>query len=276
MTYIDPEEILRRELRAAADLIEPAADGLTQIRARLSAPRPLAIAWIMVGWTTVVEPALVRLDQLLEPATAWLRPVLHPVAERLHPVTRRLRVLFSPRTEPGGRPSPYAWMRPALGMAAVVAVVVVGSFALAGLPHGVISQVGEVFGNPPHSSHTGGGQQRENGNGQQMPPSTPSNRAGSPSPSPSCTPSPKPTPSPTPTTEPASTPSPTVSPTPTPSISPTPTPSSPSPTPTSSAGGDTPSADDQSAQDTSLVVIVSPAHAGMVSKPHACGSSASS
>jgi hypothetical protein len=97
MTYIDPEEILRRELRAAAEAIEPGADGLAQIRARLSAPRPLAIAWIMVGWTTIAQPALLRLDQVFEAVAEWLSPVLHPVAEWLRPVFGRLRPMFTLR-----------------------------------------------------------------------------------------------------------------------------------------------------------------------------------
>jgi hypothetical protein len=265
VTHIDPDEILRRELRAAAESIEPAADGLNQIRARLSAPRPLAVAWFMVGWTTVGQPALARLGQVFEPVAERLRPALHPVASRLRLVLGKLRVVFTPRTGPGGRRSRYAWLRPALTMAAVVAVVVVGSFALAGLPHGMISQVGEVFGNQTHSSHGGGRPPRENGNGQPIPTPGSGNRAASPSPSASCSPSPKPTPTPTPTPTPSS-PSPTPTPTPTPS-SPSPTPT-PTPTPTASGGGDTPpSPGSQSAEDTSLVVIASSAHSGLVAKP---------
>jgi hypothetical protein len=283
MTHIDPEEILRRELRAAAETIEPAADGLNQIRARLSAPRPLAVAWVMVGWTTVGQPALVRLDQVFDVVAEWLRPALHPVAERLHPLAERLqpvlgkvRALFTPRTGPSGRPSRYAWLRPALAVAGVIAVVAVGSFALAG-PNAMLQQVGNVFGSQTHSSPPNGRPPGENNSGQQPIPTTgPGGRAASPSPSPSCTPSPRPTPSPTPTrtvTSPAPSPTPsTPSPSPT---SPSPSPTSPSPSPTDSASGDSASADSASAQDTSLVVTVSPAHRGLVAKPHACRSSAS-
>jgi hypothetical protein len=279
MTHFDTEEILRRELHAAAEAIEPAADALNQIRARLSAPRPLAVAWVMVGWTTVGQPALVRLDQVFEAVAEWLRPALHPVAERLHPVYERLhpalgkvRAVFTPRTGPGGRPSHYAWLRPALAMAAVVAVVVVGSFALAGLPNGMISQVGNVFNSPTHSSHSGGRPPRVNGKAQQFPNQGPGNRGASPSPSASCSPTPKPspTPSPTPTVSPSPTPS-----TPTPTQTPSPTPTSPTPTPTDSAGGDTSPADSESAQDTSLVVMVGSAHRSLAAKPRPCPSSAS-
>jgi hypothetical protein len=281
MSYIDPEEILRRELRAAAESIEPAADGLNQIRARLSAPRPLAVAWVMVGWATVGQPALVRLDQVFEAVAEWLRPVLHPVAERLRPVTERLhpvyrtvRAVFTPHTGPGGRRSRYAWLRPALAIAGVVAVVAVGSFALAGVPNGVISDVGNFLSNSPaQGSHSGGRPPRENGNGQQIPTTSPGNRAASPSPSASCSPTPTSTPAPTTSTAPAISPSPTPTPSPSPSPSATPSPSpsaSPSPTSTSSASGDTPPSGSGSAQDTSLVVMAGSAHRSLVAKPHAC------
>jgi hypothetical protein len=272
MTHVDTEEILRRELRAAAELIEPAADGLTQIRARLSAPRPLAVAWVMVGWTTVGQPALGRLDQVFGSVAEWLRPALHPVAERLHPVLGKLRTVFTPRTAPGGRPSRYAWLRPALSIAAVIAVVVVGSFALAGVPNG-ISQVGQsIFSNQPHGSHSGGHAPGENGSGQKGSFTAPGsgNRTASPSPSASCSPTPKPTPSPSPTASPS--PTPTVSPSPTPT-SPSPSPTSPSPSPTDSAGGDTSPADSESAQDTSLVVITGSADHSLVAKPRPCSTS---
>jgi hypothetical protein len=278
MTYIDPEEILRRELHAAAESIEPAVDGLHQIRARLSAPRPLAVAWVMVGWTTVGQPALAWLDQVFEPVAEWLRPVLHPVAERLQPVFRPVRAVFTPRTGPGGRRSRYAWLRPALAIAGVIAVVVVGSFALAGVPSGMLQQVGNVFGGPAQGSHSGGRPPGETGNGQRIPTASPGKRAASPSPSPSGSPTPTATPSPTtsglPVISPSPSPSPTPSPSPSPSTSPSPSPS-PTPTSTSSASGDTPPADSGSAQDTSLVVMAGSAHASLAAKARSCTSSAS-
>ena len=72
MTHPDQEEILRRALHAVADAIEPAADGLERIRGRLSKPRPLAVAWLMAGWTGVAQPALLRME-----------PVVAEVAGRL-------------------------------------------------------------------------------------------------------------------------------------------------------------------------------------------------
>src|SRR6204780_2697237 len=136
---------LRTEFHPAAESFEPAADGLNRIRGRLSPPRPLAVAWLMVGWTSVGQPALLRIDELLVAFGEWLRATLRPVSDLLHPVAQRLRpvlqpawnkarALFTPRTESGGRPSRYAWLRPALAMAAVVAVAGAGGFAPSGLP----------------------------------------------------------------------------------------------------------------------------------------------
>src|SRR5258708_11533095 len=99
------EEILRRALHAAADRIEPAPDGLERVRARLSKPRPLAVAWLMVCWTGVAQPALLRMEpavaSLFERLGAWLRLVIKspgarvqpvpPAGERLRPPARRLR-----------------------------------------------------------------------------------------------------------------------------------------------------------------------------------------
>src|SRR5258708_38177473 len=98
------EEILRRALHAAADRIEPAPDGLERIRARLSKPRPLAVAWLMAGWTGVAQPALLRMEpavaSLFERLGAWLRlGIKSPGAggQRLPPPGGR-------RRPPGGRP----------------------------------------------------------------------------------------------------------------------------------------------------------------------------
>jgi hypothetical protein len=278
MTRLDLEEILRRELHAAAESIEPAADGLNQIRARLSAPRPLAFAWLMVGWTSVGQPALLRVDQVLVAFADWLRamlrPVLeplHPVAEWLRPVTRamqpalsKVRAVFTPRTESGARPSRYAWLRPALAMAAVVAVAVAGGFALSGLPRQIQQAASSMLSNPPHAAKGGQGGSGVAGSGQPSP--TPGISRPSPSPSASCSPTPKPSSTPKPTPKPTPTPTPT----PTPSTSPSPTPSA-SPSPTDTGGGDDPTtsaAGGQSAKDTSYVILASAIRPSSVTKSH--------
>jgi type II secretory pathway pseudopilin PulG len=268
MTSLDLEEILRRELHAAAESIEPAADGLNQIRARLSAPRPLAIAWLMVGWTSVGQPTLLRLDQVLVAFGDWLRAVARPVTEPLQPLADRLapaiqpalrkaRALFGPRTETGGHSSRYAWLRPALVMAAVVAIAVAGGFALTGLPRQIQQAAQSMLSNPAHTTKNGQGS-NVTGNGKPMP--TPGAVSPTPKPSATCSPSRKHKATPSP----SSTPSPTPTPTPTPTVGSSPTPSPPdSPSPTPSASGDDPTtsspASGQSASETSDVSLNSAA-----------------
>src|SRR5579864_4329214 len=104
MTHSEQEEILRRALHAVADTIEPAGDGLERIRERLSRPRPLAVAWLMVGWTVLAQPLLLRMEPAVAGAAgrlrSWLRLMvgslgtelerLGPVAEHVRPAVERL------------------------------------------------------------------------------------------------------------------------------------------------------------------------------------------
>src|SRR5215831_1540144 len=159
MTHLEPEDILRQALHAAAESVEPATDGLSQIRARLSTPRPLLVAWLVAGWETVSQFVMVRLGPVLaalgsslsaarRAADQRLYPLaerLYPVSERLQPVAERLRpalgwliaaaawlrqVIKPPQPGPDERPSRYAWVRPVIAMAAVVLVAIAGGFAL--------------------------------------------------------------------------------------------------------------------------------------------------
>ena len=75
----DLEEILRRTLRAAASSVEPADDGLERIRARLTTPRPLLVAWIMAGYSAGASRALSGLLAI----SAWLQGVRGAVSEHL-------------------------------------------------------------------------------------------------------------------------------------------------------------------------------------------------
>ena len=291
MRHLEPEDILRRALHAAAESVEPAPEGLTQIRARLSTPRPVAVAWLLAGWETASQFVMLRLESALD----WLANSLHtamrtadgllyPVAERLRPVTERLQPLAE-RLRPAlawliagvawlgrmirpaqagseERRSRYAWMRPAIAMAAVVLVAVVGGFALSGLPN-VISQSGlNVFSSGGQTTKGNGGGPHNsgvNGNGTHLQPSSgPSGKNGaSPTPTASCRPKAKPKPKLSPTVSPSL--QPTVQPT---SPSPTsPSPTSPSPTspapssPPTTSGPEQSSSATQSAQVSALVII---------------------
>jgi hypothetical protein len=73
----DYEDILRRALRAAAESVEPAADGLDRIRGRLSAPRysPFVLLTEFLQW---FRPFLLRIDS----GTAGARTGLQALATR--------------------------------------------------------------------------------------------------------------------------------------------------------------------------------------------------
>jgi hypothetical protein len=304
MRHLEPEDILRQALRAAAESVEPAPEGLTQIRARLSTPRPLAVAWLLTGWETASQFVTLRLEAALD----WLASSLHtalrtadgllyPAAERLRPVTERLQPLaerLRPAlawliaavawlgrmirpTQAGSeeRRSRYAWMRPAIAMAAVVLVAVVGGFALSGRLN-VISQSGlNVFSSGGQTTKGNGGGTRNsgvNGNGTHLQPSSgPSGKSGaSPTPTASCRPKAKPKAHPTPTPTPTVTPTQSVSPSPSPTTpSPSPTTPSPSTSPPTSGPeqGASPAPATQSAQVSALVIIGARADSAAAASP---------
>src|SRR2546429_493290 len=55
--YGDYEDLLRGALHAAVDSAEPADDGLERIRARLTTPHPLPLAWLMAVCSWVASRA---------------------------------------------------------------------------------------------------------------------------------------------------------------------------------------------------------------------------
>ena len=126
----DYDDILRRALRTAADGIEPSADGLERIRARLTMPRPLAVAWLMVGYTEVALPALARAWSALSSLRVRLRPGSGQAAQA-RAAYRHLAPALVRR---------YGWLRPA-AVASAIVIAVAGGFALSQLP-GAISNSG--------------------------------------------------------------------------------------------------------------------------------------
>jgi hypothetical protein len=280
MTYRDPEDILRQALHSAAESIEPSADGLGQIRARLNPPRPLVIAWLTAGWEDLGHLMMFRLVPALAAVAGWLGRLLHPVIEPLRPAFRWLPPVLEwlrpaadmvgawaerlgrPAARPGesGRSSRYGWLRPAIAMAAVILVAVAGGFALSGMRNPISQVAASLL--PSQANTTGGGGHgtKAAGHGQPIPGSN--GDKARPTPSTSCSPSGKhrgastrkAKSTPTPTA------SPSVSPSPSPSVSPSPSPSvSPSPSPSDSGGsGDsdaTPAADQGGNVTTSMVVM---------------------
>ena len=251
----DYDEILRRALHAAANSVEPAEDGLERIRARLTTPYPMPLAWVMAGCSQLARYAA----GAPQSALAWLETVLGGVRERFRAA--------QPGLPPGRRP---AWLRPAVAAAIAAVVVIAGALALTPLPQQAISQTA-AFVRYLENGGSAGGTAAPGGSGpgaagpaggavvpspvHQHPAPPPcvvptpalTSSAASPatspssticpspagSPSPIATPSPIASPSPIATPSPIASPSPTVCPSPTASPSPTGSPSptaSPSPT----------------------------------------------
>jgi hypothetical protein len=298
MTPLEQEERLRRALRAAADSIEPAADGLERIRERLAKPRPLAVAWLMAGWSDVAQPAMLRIEpvwaKLADLLGEWLRPVgrlrvtmadlMYPMADRMRPVLHLLRPRTPQHSASSSSQAPrYPWLRLAAAIGVIVVVAFVGGFVLTGLPHTIISQVQQITSSGGNGSGNGGHAPTVAGTG------TPTGTSGSgqhsgasPSPSPSCSPSPAKK------SGSSASPAPTNSPNPSPSVTPTPNPTtaspSPSPSPSSTSGSISPSptSGQVSVSVTALVVLndAVTGHPKQASRPSptptsSCGAAAS-
>ena len=60
--YGDFEDFLRGALHASVDSAEPAGDGLERIRARLTTPRPLPVAWLLAAYSWVARRTRGSLD----------------------------------------------------------------------------------------------------------------------------------------------------------------------------------------------------------------------
>jgi hypothetical protein len=245
MTHLEPEDILRRALREAAGSVEPAADGLSQIRARLSPPRPLFVAWLVAAWETVsqfvmlrLEPALAELGPRLSTALQAGQTHLEPVTERLRPAVVWLRRMIKPKAGSDERPRRYGWVRPVIAMAIVVLVAVVGGLTMSGLSSQIARDGLNIFSGQTNGSGGGGTHTPGvTGGGQHYQPTsgTSSTSGTAPGPAPSGSPKAKATPKATPSPS-ASTSSPSPSPSPSPSSSSPSPPTSPSPSPT---GADT-------------------------------------
>src|SRR5579864_1924536 len=143
---------------------------LERIRERLSKPRPLAVAWLMAGWTGRAQPLLLRMEPVLAGAAGrlsdrlagWLRVMvrsLGAVAERLRPAGVRLHLWVERlrpvrgllvdairMLRPGSGMSRHEKLRAALAFGAAALIGAAGGF---GLPEGVppvISTVSAALG----------------------------------------------------------------------------------------------------------------------------------
>lgn len=252
----DYEDILRDALRAAAESVEPAGNGLERIRHRSHSRRS-------------ARSTLVR-------AADWLRLYRIRLSVRLESFRWELsqRGIGQPPTGPdhdgrtpvgktAARLGPAAaWLKPGFAVAAVVAVVVIGVFTLNRMQEAVITPTGSAT-SPGHQHAPAaavglaspGRWTQPLGVSPTQPYTTSTKKAALATPAVACTPTPTPSPSATPSASASVTPSATPSDTTTTSPSPTPsvTGGSPSDTPTTGSGGST---DSPSANDTNTTAYI--------------------
>ena len=249
ITNEELDEILRQALNTAAESVEPAGDGLQQIRRQLDTPRyqrqlklwlteSTDMFWLL--WIRL-EPAMERARAAVLAAwtatAAWLRDKRGAVGHAAAPIGRP-RQRAAHRSQPASRLAALlspamAWLRPALAVAAAVVIVVAGVFGLAQLRQ-TVTDISLLTGGstaPSHHPSTA----PASGVGSQtprvvVPPLLPSPTPGSThratrhhaTPAPSCTPRASNSPtagSPSPTATATATPTDSGSPTPSPSDS---------------------------------------------------------
>jgi len=256
----DYEELIRGALCAAADSIEPVGDGLQKIRHRLNSPR--SARSLAAGFIDGLLLHRIRLSVRLEPVIGAGRLVRGQLAQTFNgPGSSGRRA----RRRRHGRPGPAQgwlgalgpWLRPVLAVSSVVAVVLIGYFALTNEAPTLLTPTNSVT--SPNGGQSGTLPDTVTSPGLWQPPlgvnpsqpvtGTSHKKAVSSAPVVACTPTASPGASkaaPTPTAS-ASSPAPTPSPSDTSSAAPTPTstgtgggPSgSPSPTDTTATTGAT-------------------------------------
>ncbi|HEY1619219.1 MAG TPA: hypothetical protein VGG25_16475 [Streptosporangiaceae bacterium] len=133
----DYGDVLRRALHAAAESVDPSAEGLERIRERIAPPSLLSFA-LVAGWYA----------DLSGRAMAWARPVGESLVDLFWVTVDRFRP-----AGPGQARSRYAWLRPAAAMGTAIFVVAAGAFAVMTLPQ-AISSSGSI--SLPWSQHAAG------------------------------------------------------------------------------------------------------------------------
>lgn len=116
----DYDDILRRALHAAAESVEPSADGLERIRERLGYP-PLLSFSSLAGWYSVAAARF----------TGWAVPALGTACEIFWALIDRFRPLDSP---PGHAKPGLRWLRPLTATGLAIFVVAAGAFAAMAIP----------------------------------------------------------------------------------------------------------------------------------------------
>src|SRR6185437_1873776 len=150
----DYEDFLRGALHAAVDSVEPAGDGLERIRARLTTPRPLPVAWLMAACSWVATYARGSLDSV----SAWLMAVRSRLARyarvSLDSVSAWLQTVPRALARPGGagersqateRQRQLDRLRLIFTVAAVTILMAVSVSALTPFGRHVLSQAGAAL-----------------------------------------------------------------------------------------------------------------------------------
>jgi hypothetical protein len=143
--HYDYEHVLRRALHAAAESVDPSADGLDRIRERIGHPPLLSFA-SLASWYSV---AALRLTGWAVPALGSAREIGAALLDRFRP----------PEAAPGHDRPRFGWLRPAAATALAIFVVAGGAFAAMAVPH-VMSPSGST-----QNSSGGGGSSRGQGPG---------------------------------------------------------------------------------------------------------------
>src|SRR6516165_5185302 len=141
----DYEDFLRGALHAAADSAEPAGDGLERIRARLTTPHPLPVAWLMAACSWVARYARGSLDSVW----AWLQTMPGEVHRRDAAAEGR----YMER------------LRLVVTAAAVTVLLAISVSALTPLGRHVISRAGAVLNPIGGAAPAGTGEPGPNGSG---------------------------------------------------------------------------------------------------------------
>ncbi len=132
----DYDDILRRALHAAAESVEPSADGLERIRERLGYGPLLSFSSI-TGWFSV---AAVRF-------TGWAVPAFGTACEIFWALVDRFRPLDA---SPGHAKPGLRWLRPLTATALALFVIAGGAFAAKVIPSAISAAPAG------HSNGTGG------------------------------------------------------------------------------------------------------------------------
>jgi hypothetical protein len=135
----DHEAVLRRILHAAAEQIEPSADGLERIQARLTHPRPVPVAWICAigtGLSLRIPPGL--------------RPAIDRILREIRVATEHFMPAPENRPQGGGSPPRLRWLRPVAAMGTAVAIVAAVVYVSID-----VTQVMSTAGSDASAQHTG-------------------------------------------------------------------------------------------------------------------------